>query len=101
MKNVAMKKTKARPKIPTIVNTKPEATLFCRKEVLEVTATTGVAVEDEDEDDWTTTVVRVTGEGVRELELLTIGGVGTPVGADEEAVAEETLLDKLALPDIQ
>lgn len=34
MKNVAMKKHKTRPKMPTIVNTKPEATLFCRKDVL-------------------------------------------------------------------
>jgi len=85
-----MKKTKARPKIPTIVNTKPEATLFCRKDVLELASATEAALEDGS----TTVVVLVTEGGVKGTELLPIEGVVKAGGAAEEMV-EETLLDKL------
>jgi hypothetical protein len=67
MKNVPTKMTKTRPKMPAIANTKPDATLFCRNDVLALTGIVGGAGI---EDDSTTTVVCVTGSGVKELELL-------------------------------
>jgi hypothetical protein len=47
MKNVAMKMMKTRPKMAAIANTKPEASLFCRKDVLEPVLATGDAIEDD------------------------------------------------------
>jgi len=87
MKNFPTKMTKTRPKMPAIANTKPDATLFCRNDVLALTGIVGGAGI---EDDSTTTVVCVTGSGVKELELLSVEWVEDKV---EETM--ETLLDEL------
>jgi len=96
MKNVAMNMIKIRPTSPTIENTKPEATLFCRKDVLpeELVLREGGATRD----DSTTTVVCVTRRGDEELEMLSVEEIEDEVKV-EETMEGETLLDELALPD--
>jgi len=94
MKNVAMKPIKTRPKIATMVNTKPEATLFCKKDVLELALAAGrEGIED---DSTTRVVVRVTGEDDETLELLSIEEVVVLVDEVEEGMEEERLLNELA-----
>lgn len=93
MKNVAMKMKKTAAKMPTIANTKPEATLFCKKDVLEAAAP---GLEEADEDDSTTTVVRVIERGIGELVLSSIEEVVDEV---ERTTDEETGLDDFAEAD--
>jgi len=88
-----MNMTKIRPTTPTIANTKPEATLFCRKDVLleESVLREGGATKD----DSTTTVVRVTRRGVDELEMLSVEVEDIEVKV-EDTMEGERLLDDLA-----
>ena len=100
MKNVAMNIIMTKPTRPTIVNTKPEATLFCKKDVLEP----GLVVGRGNGVESTKTVVTV--EGTEELEMLSVEEVEEGVEyveviekVDEETMEGETLLDELDLSD--
>jgi hypothetical protein len=95
IKNVTMNMIKIRPTTPTIANTKPEAALFCRKDVLleELVLRDGGATKG----DSTTTVV-VTRRGDDELEMLSVEeaeDAEVEVEVEETTEEEETLLDDL------
>jgi len=80
--------------MPTIVKTRPEATLFCKKDVLPVFELTfGVALGD----DCTITVEVCTGTDVSEGVIIALDevlvGVGDATGADEGVRVGSALLD--------
>lgn len=79
--------------MPTVVKTKPDATLFCRKDVLPATLEAGEAVVDGS----TTTVVCVTGSGVNHIELICVKEMVVLVDDVEEMAEEETTLVELSL----
>ena len=81
--------------MPAVVKTKPDATLFCKKDVLP--ATLAARLREAVDDDSTRTVVCVAESGVNHAELVCVKEMLVLVDDMEEMAVEETTFVELGL----